>query len=144
MEIWIWLAVTVISLVVEFITFDMASIWFAAGGLISLILAACGVGLTWQLIVFIVVALTLLFSLRKIALKYLQKGSVFKSNTDGIIGKTLTLISPIKKNEPGTVKVNGVVWTAITEDNSELEQNEDVVVVNVIGNKIIVKKGDIN
>ena len=84
MAIWIWLGVTVFSLIVEFITFDMASIWFAFGGIIAMILAACGVGLTWQLIVFIVVALTLLLSLRKIALKYLQRGSNFKSNTEGL------------------------------------------------------------
>ena len=40
MEIWIWLGVTVISLIVEFITFDLASIWFAAGGIVAMIIAS--------------------------------------------------------------------------------------------------------
>jgi len=53
--IWVWLGVTAVSLILEFITMEMASIWFVAGGIIGMILAACGVSWEIQLIVFILV-----------------------------------------------------------------------------------------
>jgi membrane protein implicated in regulation of membrane protease activity len=140
--IWIWLGVIVLSLAVEFVSFDMVSIWFAAGGIVSLILSACGASLTWQLIFFIVVALALLLSLRKIALKYLQKGDNFKSNTDSLVGKKYKLLKAINDDEKGSIKINDVEWTAVTEDDSTIEKGEMVEIVKIKGNKVIVKKGD--
>ena len=140
--IWIWLGVIVLSLVVEFVSFDMVSIWFAAGGIVSLILSACGASLTWQLIFFIVVALALLLSLRKIALKYLQKGDNFKSNTDSLVGKKYKLLKAINDDEKGSIKINDVELTAVTEDDSTIEKGEMVEIVKIKGNKVIVKKGD--
>lgn len=39
---WVWLGVFVLSLVIEFITFDLISIWFSAGAIIPFIMSAIG------------------------------------------------------------------------------------------------------
>jgi len=142
MEIWIWLGVTVISLVVEFTTFDLASIWFAAGGLVAMILAACKAPLVVQLIVFIAISLILLLSLRKIALKYFLKGDTLKTNSESVVGNAYTLLSDITQDEMGTIKINGVVWNVITNNNETIEKGEKVEIVGLKGNKYIVKKGE--
>lgn len=142
MEVWIWLGVTVLSLVVEFVTFDLASLWFAVGGLVSMVLAACGAPLVAQLIVFIAISLILLLSLRKIALKYFLKGHNFKTNTESVIGNTYKLLSDVSKDEMGTIKINGVVWNVVSDNNETISKGEEVEIVSVKGNKYVVKKGE--
>lgn len=138
--IWVWLAVVAVSLIVEFITWDLTSIWFAVAGLISLILSAIeGISWVWQLVVFIVISALLIVFVRQICKKLLLKSDE-KTNIDAYIGKRTKLISGIGANEDfGTVKFNGVVWNAKTEDNSTIAENSEVEVVKVEGNKLIVK-----
>jgi membrane protein implicated in regulation of membrane protease activity len=142
MEIWVWLGVTVLSLVVEFTTFELASLWFAAGGIVAMILAACNAPLVAQLIVFIAISLILLLSLRKIALKFFQKGDNLKTNTESVVGNTYRLLSGITKDEMGTIKINGVVWNVVSDNGEAISKGEEVEIVNVKGNKYIVKKGE--
>lgn len=139
--IWIWLAVIAISLIVEFGTMEMVSLWTACGGFIALILAALKTPLEVQLIVFFAVSIILLLSLRKISLKYLLKNSKDeKFGTDKLVGSTHTLLTNIKDDSMGTIKINGITWNAISEDGSEILAKEKVQVVRLEGNKIIVKK----
>ena len=142
MEIWIWLGVTVISLIVEFITFDLASIWFAAGGIVAMIIAACNAPLVVQLIVFIAISLILLLSLRKIALKYFLKGDNLKTNTESVVGNTYTLLSDITTEEMGTIRINGVIWNVVSNNEEVISKGNKVEIVGIKGNKYIVKKGD--
>ena len=39
---WVWLAVIVVSVIIELITFELVSIWFSAGAVIPFILAGIG------------------------------------------------------------------------------------------------------
>ena len=142
MWIWIWLAVTAVALIVEFLSMEFVSIWFVAGGIVSLILAACGVMLEIQIVVFIVLSLVMLFSFRKLAIKLLNKNNNEKTNTDELIGKTFKLLTGIAEGTPGTIKVHGVIWNVVTEDNSTIKKDNYVEIIKVKGNKFIVKKGD--
>ena len=81
----------------------------------------------------------MLVSLRKLALKYLLKNDKTKTNVDGFVNNNYKLIEPITSDAPGAVKINGVVWTAVSEDNSEIEKDKVVTVVKIDGNKLIVK-----
>ena len=65
MLVYVWLAVVVFTLIIEFSTTDMISIWFAGGALVALILAAFNVWWVIQLIAFIVVSAVLLALFRK-------------------------------------------------------------------------------
>ena len=75
------------------------------------------------------------------SLKYLLKGNNEKLvNTDMTIGKNFELLSDITRNDPGTIKVNGVVWSCACEDDSqEVKAGTRVEVLRVKGNKYIVK-----
>ena len=142
MDVWfyIWIGVIVVSIVVEVATTEMVSLWFIGGGIVALILAACGVHFGIQLGAFAVVSLALLIPLRKIVLKYFTPKSV-KTNADMVIGKELELLEPISKGVFGAVKVNDVVWTAVGEtDDETIEKGAIVIVEEIKGNKLIVRR----
>lgn len=138
--IWIWVAVIAVSLIIEFLTMEMVSLWTAIGGILALILSALNVGFEIQLIVFFGVSIILLLSLRKLAIKYLLKNDNQKVGTDRFIGTKTKLLSEITPDNSGTIKVNGVVWSATTNDGEPLAENTVVEIVEIRGNKIIVKK----
>lgn len=138
--VYIWLGVVALSIIIEFVTFDLVTMWFIGGGLVSLILAAVGVPLIWQIVVFIVVSGVLLATCRKPIMKLLSKKNT-KTNADAIIGKDYALLTPISFGVTGSLKVNGVEWTAVGEnDTDEIAAGTVVCVVDIQGNKLIVKE----
>ena len=140
MWLYVWLAVTAAALIVEFMTTELVSVWFVGGGLVAMLLA--GLGLEWYVHVpaFIVVSFALMLCFRKLVMKKLNKGEV-KTNAETVIGKEYELLTAIGFNQAGSIKINGVVWTAVAEDdNAEIPAGTKVVIERIEGNKYIVKE----
>ena len=140
MWVYVWLAVTAAALIFEFITSEMVSIWFVGGGLVAMLLA--GVGLDWYFHVpaFIVVSFVLMLCFRSIVIKKL-KGDEVKTNAETVIGKEFELIDGIDFNSAGSIKINGVVWSAITENETDkIPAGSKVIIKGIEGNKYIVKE----
>ena len=140
MWLYIWLGVTALALIIEFITSEMVSVWFVGGGLVALLLA--GIGLDWYFHVpaFIVVSVALMLCFRNLVMKKLNKNTV-RTNADSVIGKEFELLSDIGFNKAGEIKVKGIIWTAVTEDeNAVIPAGTKVVVERIEGNKYIVKE----
>ena len=137
--LYIWIAVICIAALVEAFTMQMVSIWFVAGGIVSLILYFCEVSYEIQIIVFIAVSIILLISLRKLCLKFLLKNTDEKTNIDSLIGREAKLLKSISLGELGEVKLGDVVWTATTKDETPLSAGTLIKIVQVQGNKLIVQ-----
>lgn len=140
MWLYIWLAVTAAALIIEFITSELVSVWFVGGGLVAMLLA--GLDLAWYFHVpaFIVVSFALMLCFRRLVMKKLNKGDV-KTNAETVIGKEFELLTDIGFNKAGSIKVSGVVWTAIAEnENAEIAAGTKVIVERIEGNKYIVKE----
>ena len=136
--IWVWVIVIGVALIAEFLTMQMVSIWFAVGGLVGLILALIGgIGIEIQIIVAIAASLAAIFGLRKFTLKFLTNKTEGEK-AEVLIGKTGIVVAPIDKETSGTVKVNGIIWTAIA--NKNIAENAKVEVIEVTGNRLIVKE----
>ena len=136
MWVYIWVAIILLAIVVEIATVELVGIWFVPGALIALILALFSVH--WAIQVGVFAVATVLF--RKKLIQYLSKDKS-KTNTDLLIGKELKLITPIAFQTPGSVKINGVVWSASLEDETaELKEGSLVKVVEIKGNKLIVRE----
>lgn len=139
MDLYIWLGIIVLAVIVEFSTSEMISIWFAGGGLVSTILAGFGVSWYIQLPVFIVISFVGMLVFRKYVMTKLNK-NVEKTNADSVIGKDFALLTPIKFNSTGTIKVNDVIWNVITANpNEEVKEGTIVTVKEIKGNKYIVE-----
>lgn len=136
--VWVWAIVIALSLVIEFITMQMVSIWLALGGVVGLILALIGgISIEIQIAVMVVVSLLAILFLRKFTLKFLNTTSENKK-ADILIGKKTKMIEPATKDDAGTIKINGVVWTATSDEG--IAQGEEVEVIEINGNKLKVKK----
>ena len=136
----IWLSIFVLAIIIEAITSDLTSIWFAGGAMIALIISFIP-GVAWwiQVIVFIVISTVMILGLRPLAKKLLKK-NITNSNIDEMAGKKGIMLKGYDELNHGEVKINDVVWTAIGADESKaIPQGTKVVVVAVNGNKLIVR-----
>lgn len=136
---YIWLAVLAVSLIVEFVTMELVSVWVAVGAVGAMILALCEVQLEIQLAVFVVVSIACILGLRRITLKLLNRNKD-KTNIDVVIGTTHKLIKPITEDELGSIKINGVEWNVKFQNFDVAGVGEPVEILEVDGNKFIVKK----
>ncbi|MBO5310241.1 MAG: NfeD family protein [Clostridia bacterium] len=133
----VWTIIIAAALLVEFFTMQMVSIWFAVGGAFGLVLSLIGgIGLEVQIIVSAIVALISIVFLRKFALKFLHK-SADKSDAGTLVGKTAEVVEEISPEKAGAVKLNGVLWTATSEET--LGIGAKVKIIDVLGNKLKVK-----
>ncbi len=140
MWVYVYLGITALAVMVEFITNDLTSIWFAGGGLVAMILSALGLEWYFHLVAFIVVSLALLLSLRRILKRFFIKNEV-KTNAQSVIGKEFTLLEDISFNTAGSIKVNDVIWTAVGENNKlEIKKGQIVRIIDIKGNKYIVEE----
>ncbi len=136
---YIYIAILVISLIIEFCTSEMVSLWFCGGAIVSAIIAILDGPWFVHLPIFIIVSLVLLLCFRKITLKFFDKGDS-KTNATAVIGKEFELLTGIEFNVPGTIKINGVVWNAVTNNEKDVVPKGTVVKIKDIkGNKYIVE-----
>ena len=137
---WVWMAVIVVTVVIEMSTMELVSIWFTLGAVIPFILAGTKlVGWEIQVIIFIALSAILIIFLRKITKRWLMRHSS-KDNLNTNVGKKVKMLDDLKGDDPGHVKINDVVWTAKSETNEEILKGEMVEIVRMSGNKVIVKK----
>ena len=142
--VWIWLAIFVLAVVVEAVTMDLVSIWFALGSLAALCISF-GVPFWVEIIVFFVIStITLIFT--RPLIKKLMDRQIRKTNSDDFIGKRVKVIKEIDKFDGGEIKLNGITYTAILPEDEDETINVDsiVEVVTLKGNMVVVKKIDLN
>lgn len=137
---WVWIAVFVISIIVEAVSLEMISIWFALGAILPMILSATKlVGWEIQLIIFIVISAVLILCLRKITLKVLFKNANTKTNKDSLIGLHVRMLERTDFETLGSVKINDIIWSAVEINRDTIEKDELVEIVSIAGNKLKVK-----
>ncbi len=138
---YVWIAVFVILVLIEVFTAELTTIWFAGGALIAFVLSLfSGISIWIQLTVFIVVSVVLLLCTRPALIRLMEKRKL-KTNVEPIPGKTAIVEEKIDNlNSTGSVEINGLSWTARSENNDEIiSVGSTVEVLRVEGVKVIVK-----
>ena len=137
---WFWLAVTVLCIIIEGISMGtLTSIWFGCGAFVMIFLSFLPIPFRFQLLIFAVISLVLLIFTRPFAVKKLKVKKT-PTNSDALIGKKVLVTEKITELQKGAVKLNGVVWTARSEDNSPIEKNAECIVTGIEGATAVVKK----
>ena len=136
---WIWLGILILSCIVEAITFSLTSIWAAIAALPLIFISKTPLDIKWQLLIFVVLTTVLVIFTRPFAVKKLKIGKN-KTNVDSIIGQEVLVTKSIKKFDKGLVKAkNGVIWTAKSKDDSEIEKDSNAKVISVEGNTLTIE-----
>lgn len=113
MEVWIWLGIIVILSIIEAVTVELVSVWFIASAIVSLILQVLGLDFKLCFIIFVLLGIVLMITTRKYLLKLLQVKKT-STNIDRIIGMKALVTKDIK--DAGEVKVDGKIWTAVSDE----------------------------
>ena len=138
MDIWIWLILTVVFLIVEASTVTMVSLWFAAGSLAALAVAAAGGGVGFQIVVFLAVSGALLACLRPMVRKHFTP-RLTKTNVDAVIGLEGYVTAPVDNvAAQGQVKLGAMVWTARSTSGEPIPAGTLVRVDKIEGVKAFV------
>ena len=135
----IWAVLILVFVIVEGISLGLTSIWFAFGALVALISTFFVNSLVVKTTLFLLTSVVLLYFTKPIAKKYLKSGNE-KTNVDSLIGLKGIVVEDITKHSDGQVKVKGQIWTAFSDEDIDLD--EDVIVEEVRGVKMKVKKED--
>ena len=140
-----WLVLLIVCLVVEALTMGLATIWFAGGALVALLISAIHAPIWLQVVLFLAVSLLLLFYTRPIAKRYFNR-NVTKTNVDSVIGQNAIVVEEIDNLQgKGRVTVAGQEWTARSvEENGKISEGAIVVVEAVSGVKLMVREEKIN
>lgn len=136
----LWLIAIIAFGVLESVTAQFISIWFAGGAFASLIAYLSGAGQAIQWITFAIVSAVLLILTRPLV-KRLAKTDVSVTGTDMLIGKSAVVTKATdSRGELGEVKADGKIWTINSIDGEPIEEGAVVTIEKIEGVKLIVRK----
>lgn len=135
----LWIILIVFFIASDALTGTLMTIWFAIGAFVALVVSLLGIGVSWQIIFFLVVSAIMFFFTKPVAQKSLKR-TLVKTNIDAITEKSGEVTKTITELEYGEVKVDGKFWTAIAGNSMTIEKGETVDVIGVEGVKLIVKR----
>ncbi len=140
---WVWFSLAILLLVVELATTQFVSIWFSASALVTGLIVSIfdEMGMVWQGLIFVALSVVALVATRPLVKKLTSKKLGKETNADLNIGKTAVVTETINNiKETGAIKINGLVWTARSEDGSEIAEGEVVIFRRIVGNKAYVSR----
>ena len=135
----LWIAAAVVFAVIEAATAQIVTLWFCIGSIGAIIAYALGASLTVQIVVFVAVSLLTLVIARPY-LRRFTRTKVQPTNLDMCVGQQALGTERISNlNGTGQAKIRGVVWTARSRDDVEIEAGTRVTVLSIDGVKLIVE-----
>ena len=135
---WVWVALVIIFALIEVFTLGLTTVWFAIGALVMVFLSLLPIKLPVQILIFLVISAVLLIFTRPLAIKKFRIGKE-KTNVESLAGKHALVMKKISEFEKGEAKVNGQIWSARTEGNSEIAEGTKCEIIRVEGVQLIVK-----
>jgi|LSQX01.2.fsa_nt_gb membrane protein implicated in regulation of membrane protease activity len=137
----VWAAVFVACIIIEGLTAEIVSIWFAVGSFVSIIIAYFfPTAYLLQFIVFLLLSVLSLLIARPLLKDRLAVKKSKISNKDRCVGAKALVTEDID-NALGTgrVSVDGKDWAARSIDSKTYKKDEFVYVEKIEGVKLIVK-----
>jgi len=134
----LWLIAMIVLVVIEIVTVNLVTIWFALGALAALLSSLFGAPVWLQFVWFLVVSVITL-ALTKPLVKKFVNSKTQATNADMVIGATCIVMEPIDNlRGTGTVTVGGKTWTARSDNGDVFAPGERVIALRIEGVKLIV------
>lgn len=132
MEIWhIWVIVALFFFILEIFTNGFAVACFSIGAIGATVVAACGLSLLWQMLIFAILSIAALVTVRPLVMKlFYNKDEDCKTNGDALIGREGRVSEEIDPSTgKGRVAIDGDDWKAVSADGSTITKGAVVEVV---------------
>jgi membrane protein implicated in regulation of membrane protease activity len=135
---WLWLALVIVFALIEIFTLGLTTVWFALAALVMVFLSPLPIPLIFQILIFLGLSALFLIFTRPVAVKKFKMGKE-KTNVDSLIGRHALVVKTIGEFEKGEVKINGQIWSAFSEDNSEIGEGTKCEIVRIEGVRAVVR-----
>ena len=133
----LWLAILVLSALVEIGTVSLVAIWFMPAALVAVILSLFSVPFWIQALCFFALSAAFLIFVMPTLRKKL-KARIVPTNVDGLIGcEALVLEEVDNLKRTGLVSVKGQSWSASSRSGQNIPKGEKVTVVGIEGVRAI-------
>ncbi len=128
-----WMALAIAFIIMEAISVVLVAVWFVFGAIAAFIAVLCGASTLTQAIIFVVVSAATFIFVRPIAVK-LCRAKETPTNVDSIVGMEGIVLENIDNlRSEGRVKVNGLDWSAKSENGVVISKDTIIVVKKVEG-----------
>lgn len=135
-----WMIACVLFTLLEAFTQQFVSIWFLSGSIVAMISSLFGLTLEGQFILFVLVSLVTLISLRPFVSR-LAKGNIVATNTDSNLGQMAIVTREFDEiTLEGRILVNDMDWSAKSIDGIAFQKGDKVLVEKIEGVKCLVRK----
>lgn len=136
----IWAAAIIAFGILEAVTAQLVSIWFVIGAIGAFVAALFDASVTVQVIIFIAVTIVALIVTRPLVKKFVHPKKQ-ATNADRVLNQKGIVVEEINNiKATGQVKVDGKVWSARSTDNSIIDVNEEIIIKEISGVKLIVER----
>ena len=134
-----WLLLAGICVIIESFTLGFFVFWFAIGALFALIVSLFTTNIIIQSVVFVVTSTLLLLLTKPLIKSFVKIPKAKATNVYGLINKEGLVLENIDSlNSTGKVKVNGELWSAISDTN--IPKDSKIKVLSIDGVKLKVQK----
>ena len=135
---WVWVAVTIICVVIESLTLALTTIWFGISAFVMVFLAFTPLPFVAQVFIFVALAMVLLIFTRPVVKKKLSQKQI-ATNYERIIGQIAVVTKKITAIDKGSIKINGMEWTAAVKEDIVLEKGSKCIIEEIAGVTAYVK-----
>jgi membrane protein implicated in regulation of membrane protease activity len=140
---WIWVGAAVILAIGELLTAGFFLLPFAVGAAAAAVLAFLGIGVVWQLLVFVIVSVSFLAVLQRYA-RTEPSDVPAQAGANRYQGRKALVIQDIDwEAGTGQVRMETEDWRATTEDHISIPRGTQVKVIRVTGTRLVVEPIDI-
>ncbi len=141
MSWWLWVLFGIGLLVVEMVTpGGLFALFFGVGAICTAVLAAAGASATVQWLLFTVVSISLLATLRRSLQARLQGGPT--AAVDSLVGQEVVLLADLPAGGEGKAELRGVPWSARAASGEALRAGQRCRVERVDGLTLWVRAED--
>ena len=136
----LWLILLIVFAIIEAATLGLATVWFAIGSGVAMVMDLCGAPVVAQVITMIIVSvISFIICFIWIRPKIDKKGrGTEPTNADRLIGQEGVVIKDIDPVDgKGQVKVMGQVWSAKAE--GQIGEGSKIRVTGLEGVKLVVE-----
>lgn len=136
---WIlWLIVMLVLAAIEMLTLDFLFLTMSLAALVTAGVSLVVDSFTAQVVMFALVSVLLIFLIRPIALRRLNRSTpTTRSNTDRLIGLRCMVLEPVSQHT-GLVRLEGDIWTARTATAAALPEGSTAYVHRIEGATAVV------
>ncbi len=137
MEIF-WLIMIIFLGFIELITINLVTVWFVASAVVSFIISFFVESFYIQFAVFVVLGIIFLVTTRKKLTSWLDKSKQKTNYLDRIMDMEGVVTKEISKNKAGQVKIDGKLWTAVS--NKKIEVGKEITIKKIDGVRLVVEE----